>query len=263
VLPPVGLTCRNGHPFSTTAKSGQSIPCPRCGVSVWIGKYVRGRQAAARPSPSRVNGNALAVRTRPQTAPGARVLDGVVIPPPTRTAAEPAGPDLSRKHPARTGRKREPEPGYGQHLQPALGPWCDVCAHLGDHTKSKSGRWTVATWEAELTGDPWHARVCGSCLRRLRAMGAVTRAQELPRSRAGRPGELYRPAAGLPVEVRCRGCGARAGLPPPDACPCGRADWEVSRRVTGASGRTGSLPAAAPAAAGPVNQTIALSGVYR
>jgi len=261
VLSPVELTCRNRHPFSTTAKSGQSIPCPQCGVSVWIGKYARGRQAALRPSPSRVTGNAPAVDIRLQPAPAGRVLDGVVIPPPARAPAAPAAPDLSGKRPVGAARKQEPEPGYGPHLQPGPGPWCDLCAHLGNHTKS--GRWTPATWQAELAGDPWQARVCGNCLRRLRAMGAVTLAHELPRASTARRGEPYRPAGGVPVEVRCRGCGARAGLPAPGACPCGRADWVVSRRVSGAPGRTGSLPAAAPAAAGRVNPTIALSGVYR
>jgi hypothetical protein len=75
-LPPVGLTCRNGHPFSTTAKAGQSIPCPGCGVSVWIGKYARGRQAAvrspvpARPAVVKANGRSAGVVVRrPVPAP--------------------------------------------------------------------------------------------------------------------------------------------------------------------------------------------------
>ena len=35
-LPPIVLTCRNGHEVQTRARGGQAIKCPECRVAVWV-----------------------------------------------------------------------------------------------------------------------------------------------------------------------------------------------------------------------------------
>jgi hypothetical protein len=80
-------------------------------------------------------------------------------------------------------RRKEPEPGFGQHLVPDGRPWCEVCSFMG--WRNHQGLFARATTVLEMLRDG-RIVVCGSCAARIRKRfpGEVVRARKLP----GQPG---------------------------------------------------------------------------
>lgn len=134
---------------------------------------------------------------QPAGSPGDGVLNGVPVlrsSPAVLPAAKPKPVLRIRAEPV-PPRGREPGPGFGEHLVPDAGLWCQVCSLMG--WRNGSGRFARATVALEMQ---WDGRivVCGNCLARIRKRfpGEVVSVRKLP-GQAGPPrnGTVYRAVA--------------------------------------------------------------------
>ena len=112
-------------------------------------------------------------------------LTGVPIPP-----SRPAAPQSAKPKPVLTIRaepvllrRREPEPGFGQHLVPETRPPCELCSFMG--WRNHEGLFARAIVALEMLRDG-RIVVCGNCAARIRKRfpGEVVKARKLP----GQPG---------------------------------------------------------------------------
>jgi hypothetical protein len=180
------------------------VKCPRCRKSK---KVPRRRGSAARlvrPGPRQ----SVPARARPRipavkrdlppgrTRPGGRELIGVPIPPQRPAVPQPVNPKpvlAVRTEPVATQRGA-PEPGYGRHLVPEFGPWCEVCSFMG--WRNDESRFARATVALEMLRDG-RILVCGRCATRIRNnfRGEVLAMRKLPGQPASpRNGAVYRAA---------------------------------------------------------------------
>jgi hypothetical protein len=128
--------------------------------------------------------------------PSSSALNGVAISPsrlPALQVARPKSVLILRGEPAVPVRREQRSPGFGEHLVPGAGPWCEVCSLMG--WRNGIGRFARATVALETQRDG-RLLVCGNCTAwmRKRFPGEVLSARKLP-GRPGPPrdGAVYRP----------------------------------------------------------------------
>jgi hypothetical protein len=121
-------------------------------------------------------------------------LTGVPIPPSRPAAAQSAEPKpvLTIRSERVLPQRKNPEPGFGQHLVPEARPWCEVCSFMG--WRNHEGLFARATVALEMLRDG-RILVCGSCAARIRKRfpGEVLQDRKLP-AQPGllRGGTVYR-----------------------------------------------------------------------
>jgi hypothetical protein len=157
------------------------------------------RAQAAEAAVARMAGDLARMAGRqPGGRRGSATLTGAPIPssrPPVPQLAKPKPVLIPRAESAAPVRREERGPGFGEHLVPHAGTWCEVCSEMG--WRNGSGHFARATVALETQHDGRYL-VCGNCAARIRKSfgGEVLSARKLP-DRPGPPrtGTVYRPVA--------------------------------------------------------------------